>query len=477
MCTLRPRHDRFLIPACVTFAAALGWLAGCPAAGADEPPRYKLAVGQELVYRTTDPPEESDDGAGGKTSRHSVTEWIVDVAGRGDDGTWWLVFREKFTHTYSQGGKDRTQELETDGHFRLSADGKFVENSTIRPMSNPTALFPALPPDAASATNGWEASLSLDETRRKFHVAPDAVSADGNTWRFVEEPLSALDAIYALSTVRDYAFDREAGLVRKAVTTYRQGWPAQSTDKPQVQTIELAEVRQLDTGDLAAIAQQAQVYFTAVEEYEKLAGRARRDFAHATMALIEAETRLKKATDEVTLPWLRAMVEARLKQHRRDAQYTIQDAVQFAKLLDQPSEEWQTTDLDGQPRGLSDYRGQVVVLDFWYRGCGWCIRAMPQMKQLADDYAGQAVAILGINSDQDLDDARFVIDKLRLNYPTLKNGTGDEQINTKYKIHGWPTLVVIDKKGVVRHLHFGYSPTLRGELGDKIRELLAEPAD
>ena len=143
-------------------------------------------------------------------------------------------------------------------------------------------------------------------------------------------------------------------------------------------------------------------------------------------------------------------------------------AAAFGSLIS----EWQTTDLDGQPHALADYRGKVVVLDFWYRACGWCIRAMPQMKQLTDDFQDQSVAILGINSDRDLADARYVIDKMSLNYPTLKNGEGSDQISTLYKIHGWPTLVVIDKKGVLRHVHKGFHDGEEREIEKEIKELL-----
>lgn len=476
MGTLHSLPNRCFPSACVTLMTTVGWLAVGAAARAGELPHYALKVGQEMVYRTTDPPEETDDGAGGKQSNHTVMEWLVDVVSRDADGSWWLVFREKFSRTYTRNGKDSKQELQTDGHFRITADGKFVENATIRPMSDPTALFPTLPSDADGLKNGWQDSVTLDETHRKFHVAADAAPEGSNEWRFVEEPRSALDPIYDLTTKREYQFGPAEGLVRKIVTTQRYGWPAQLTGAPQVQTIELTEVRQLDTPDVAAIAQQAKDYFAAIEEYERMTYRARHDFSHTSMQFIKAEAKLKEIGGKLTLPWLRDTVDARLKQHGRDMEFAVSDAVEFAKLLDRPSKDWQTTDLDGKPSGLADYRGKVVVLDFWYRGCGWCIRAMPQMKQLTDDFAAQAVAILGINSDSDLDDARFVIDRLKLNYPTLKNGDGEDKINMKYKIHGWPTLVVIDKKGVVRHIHFGYSPTLRSELGDMIRALLAEPA-
>jgi peroxiredoxin len=460
-------------------ACAAWMMVGCLPMGAlwaDELPRYNLKVGQEIVYRTTDPPTESDDDAGGKISNHVVREWIADVVSHDNDGSWWLVFREKITATNTRKGKEFKQELQSDGHFRVTADGKFVENATIRPMSDPTPLFPSLPPDEDSLKNGWRDSLILDETHRQFRVATDAALDGSNELRFVAEPRSALDPIYDLSSTCDYVFDRAAGLVRKVVTTHRYGWPAQLAITPQVQTIELAELRQLDTLDVAAIAQQANAYFLAIEEYERTTDRARHDFAHTAMQFIEAEAKLKEVDDKLTIPWLRATLEARLKQHRRDLEFAVQDAVKFAKLVDRPSADWKTTDLDGKPIALADYRGQVVVLDFWYRGCGWCVRAMPQMKQLTDDFAGQPVAILGINSDSDVNDARFVIDKLRLNYPTLKNGENEARINLKYQISGYPTLVVIDKKGVVRRIHFGYSSTLHSEIGDIVRALLAEPA-
>jgi peroxiredoxin len=475
MATFCSLHSRSFLFACAALMT-IGWLTVVAAARADELPRYKLKVGQEIVYRTTDPPQESDDGAGGKQSNHRVMEWIVDVVSRDADGSWWLVFRQKITATYEHQGKKSKQELQSDGHFRITADGKFVENASIRPLGDPTSLFPTLPPDAAGLKNGWQDSLTLDETLRQFHVAAEAAPDGGNEWRFVAQPRSALDPIYDLSTACDYVFDRAAGLVRKIVTTRRYGWPASLAAAPQVQTIELGEVRQLDASDAAAIAQQAKNYFAAIEEYERTTDRARHEFAHTATQFINAEATLKEACDKLTLPWLRETLDARLQQHKREMEFAVQDAVQFAKLVNRPSEDWQTTDLDGKPRGLADYSGKVVVLDFWYRGCGWCIRAMPQMKQLTDDFAGQEVAILGINSDSELDDARFVVDRLKLNYPTLKNGDGEAGINMKYKIHGWPTLVVIDKKGVVRHIHFGYSPTLRSELGDMIRSLLAEPA-
>ena len=58
-----------------------------------------------------------------------------------------------------------------------------------------------------------------------------------------------------------------------------------------------------------------------------------------------------------------------------------------------------------------------------------------------------------------------------LAYPTLRI---DRELPAKYGVQGFPTLAVIDKKGVLRHLHVGYSPELRQSVGAKVRELLGE---
>src|SRR5262249_3912049 len=142
----------------------------------------------------------------------------------------------------------------------------------------------------------------------------------------------------------------------------------------------------------------------------------------------------------------------------------------FADVIGKPSADWETTDLDGKPHALKDYRGKVVVMDFWYRGCGWCIRAMPQVNQLATDFRDEPVAILGMNTDEEEQDARLVVDKMQLTYPVLKAGG----LPKKYQITGFPTLVIIDQQGNVHEVEVGYSPTLRDDVAKIIKSLLKQ---
>src|SRR5690606_37124058 len=131
--------------------------------------------------------------------------------------------------------------------------------------------------------------------------------------------------------------------------------------------------------------------------------------------------------------------------------------------------DWELQGLDGKTHTLAEYRGKVVVLDFWYRGCGWCIKAMPQLNELTEQFEGRPVAILGMNTDRNEEDARFVCEVMGLKYATLLRA---EEIPGSYGVQAFPTLIIIDPEGTVRYVHVGYSPTLRAEVAKVIEELL-----
>jgi hypothetical protein len=73
-----------------------------------------------------------------------------------------------------------------------------------------------------------------------------------------------------------------------------------------------------------------------------------------------------------------------------------------------------------------------------------------------------------MNTDRKEEDARFVIEKLGLNYENLKA----EGIPEKYKVRGFPTLIIIDQEGVVRDIHVGYSAELKEKVVESIEGLL-----
>ena len=200
----------------------------------------------------------------------------------------------------------------------------------------------------------------------------------------------------------------------------------------------------------------------------KATEEASKDAAKANALLADAKAALKSARDAIDQPIFREQLDHQIAQHDGMAKYYADSAKRRADVVGKPAADWDLQGLDGKTHALAGYRGKVVVLDFWYRGCGWCIKAMPQLNALAEDFAGRPVAVLGMNTDRNEADAKFVVDAMGLKYATLRA----EGIPEKYGVQGFPTLILIDREGKVRDMHVGYSPTLRADLAKAIEGLL-----
>ena len=141
---------------------------------------------------------------------------------------------------------------------------------------------------------------------------------------------------------------------------------------------------------------------------------------------------------------------------------------EFASLIGSPSPDWESTDLEDSPVALRDYRGQVVVLDFWFRECAYCLRMMPQIQQVEKDFADQPVTFLGMSVDDEVEDARFVVQQMDVTQRVVVA----QKIHPLYKTTSAPLLVVIGPQGDVRDIFVGYRSTIQEELTEVIREAL-----
>ncbi len=99
----------------------------------------------------------------------------------------------------------------------------------------------------------------------------------------------------------------------------------------------------------------------------------------------------------------------------------------------------------------------------------------PHERSLAKKMVGKPFSIVGVNSDKDRDALKDVIKKEEMTWRSFWNGgsTGGP-ISTKWNVHGWPTLYVIDQKGVIRHKYLG-SPG--DQVLDKVIEELVTKAE
>ncbi len=133
---------------------------------------------------------------------------------------------------------------------------------------------------------------------------------------------------------------------------------------------------------------------------------------------------------------------------------------------------WVLPALDGDSLRLSHMRDTVILLDFWYQGCGPCVKALPSMQQLQDHFADQPFLVVGINTyDQNQDFMRDFLKARGVTYPiALARGRAD--LIKAYGVNAYPTLVILDRTHRVAYTQSGFGPGKEQALQKVIEELL-----
>jgi TonB family protein len=124
-------------------------------------------------------------------------------------------------------------------------------------------------------------------------------------------------------------------------------------------------------------------------------------------------------------------------------------------LVGRPAPDFKLRDLDGEDVQLASLRGKVVLLDFWATWCGPCRMTMPKLNHLFQQFQKKEVVILGINEDEDPQTVRRFIRDNGYEYPILLTARGDPVIES-YLARSLPTMVIIDKNGVIADYRVGY---------------------
>jgi len=125
------------------------------------------------------------------------------------------------------------------------------------------------------------------------------------------------------------------------------------------------------------------------------------------------------------------------------------------------------------PASLAALRGHVVLLDFWATWCGPCRVFIPKLGALQARYGAQGLNVLGV-STEDAEDVATFAQRASLKYPV---GVDKNSETTRtYGVMSLPTLVVIDKRGMIRDVSIGYDSSEDARLESRVRTLLAEQA-
>ena len=132
---------------------------------------------------------------------------------------------------------------------------------------------------------------------------------------------------------------------------------------------------------------------------------------------------------------------------------------------------WTLPTLKGDTISLSDFRGKVVLVDFFYRKCAPCNAAMPVLQRLHEKYKDQGVVVIGIDPIDDpvKDNMADFLAKRGIDYTVVFS---DRELPQKYHVTGYPTLFFINEKGKIEKVHEGFSQTMEQELEEQIQKML-----
>jgi thiol-disulfide isomerase/thioredoxin len=130
-------------------------------------------------------------------------------------------------------------------------------------------------------------------------------------------------------------------------------------------------------------------------------------------------------------------------------------------------------DLDGVPFKLSDSGGKVVLLEFWGDGWGPCRALYGRTRALAEQHADAPFEVIGVNCDTQLGRLKLVMHQQKIGWRSFWNGPKGPSgpISRAWAVDSWPTLCVLDAKGVIRHRSNGANFAKIEEL---VERLLAE---
>ncbi len=121
---------------------------------------------------------------------------------------------------------------------------------------------------------------------------------------------------------------------------------------------------------------------------------------------------------------------------------------------------------------LSEFRGEVVLINFWASWCGPCRQEMPLLSELHEQYRDLGFTVLGVNVEEDSRQARKLLEDAPVSFPVVFDS--DSTVSREYDVAAMPSTMLVDRNGTLRYLHKGYKPGLEAVYQQQVRDLLRE---
>jgi hypothetical protein len=352
-------------------------------------PRYRFEVGQQLVYSYRDENlDENQLRRGGpvKKSRSECTSrWQVWVLDKNGDGCWHLLMARAVREVGLDNHVEISRHMLAD--FHMFPDGRVVTKRAVGNVVaedlNPSSLLVTLPADKHALAGRWLSPANGGELA--FDCAIDArAEGPGGSLRLRCRQHRPGGGFPGLTKTRVCAFDvvagRLLGFEEESNADYgTERWHCQAT-------VKLVSASEKSKQWLSELAREADAFFEVHAQYDEQIERCgeSQSIIDCKGLLAKAHSLLTRAQASAQIEPIREQYADLLQKHGDEAAHSLRKAKDRDELCAAAPVDWELTGFDGKRHRLRDYRGRVVLLDFWYKGCGWCIKAMPQINQIAE---------------------------------------------------------------------------------------------
>jgi peroxiredoxin len=145
----------------------------------------------------------------------------------------------------------------------------------------------------------------------------------------------------------------------------------------------------------------------------------------------------------------------------------------LAATLSGPAPNFTLQSRDGKTVSLADFKGQVVMINFWATWCGPCREEMPHLEALYERYNSLGFTLLGVNVEDNPSGAtKWLKDNGPVTFPVLFDPKSE--VSGLYKVTAMPSTVLVGRDGTMRFIHHGYKAGYEGEYQTQVRGLLRE---
>ncbi len=229
--------------------------------------------------------------------------------------------------------------------------------------------------------------------------------------------------------------------------------------------IQLNTIPENDSTEIYRIIRQEYHYWIQKKDFTPIQYSLALDlaFSHDTMFQYEKKTLNKYEINNLT-------DENILTLNSIPAYYNTKDYVPYKRAEPLPKDsvapDWQLLSVANEKISLTDLRGKLILIDFFYKSCYPCMKAIPVLQALYEKYKDKGLEIIGLDPfDTKENDIETFLTKRGVTYTVL---LGAKEVAKEYRVSGYPTMYLIDKTGKIVFTQVGFSNETEKDLEEII---------